>query len=312
MKVVRILLSLMLVLCGTSSLMADDKIFQECVDKYVTAFNEHNLDAISAMWSENAVVNDLDTGDRTVGRAAIVADLAAAFKAGRLTQIAISLHTTRLISADVASLTGQTTLFLPDQDPTITNFVVILVKKDGLWLIDSLDESPAFLPPTPKAALQELNWLVGAWAEEGGSGEAVNHIRWSESNAFLLRTFVMPEEDGTVMKGTQVIGWDPRSRQIRSWAFLADGTFGDGVWSKNGEDWIIKSSQTMANGNAVSGTYIMTKVDDQSLTIQLVARDVEGEPQPATPQVKMVRLPEMTDPNAVVPNQVDPNSPVKN
>ena len=70
---------------------------------------------------------------------------------------------------------------------------------------------------------------------------------------FLIRTIV-EQSDGQVSRaGTQIIGWDPRSEHIRSWDFNADGSFGDGTWSKNGGDWLVKSSQTLASGEAASG-----------------------------------------------------------
>ena len=63
-------------------------------------------------------------------------------------------------------------------------------------------------------------------------------------------------------------------------------------WSSSGDDWLIKSSQTLADGNAASGTYILTKVSDDEVTLKLIGHEVEGEPQPTGPAATLVRRPE--------------------
>ena len=75
--------------------------------------------------------------------------------------------------------------------------------------------------------LKELEWLVGDWIDE--SSESVIHgtCRWSADKNFLLRDFTIQSEGKPVMTVTQRIGWDPLSKQIKSWVFDSEGGYGD-------------------------------------------------------------------------------------
>ena len=114
-------------------------------------------------------------------------------------------------------------------------------------------------------------------------------FRWTANQAFLLRSFNVETKEGLAMTGTQVIGWDPRGQQIRSWSFNSDGSFGESTWARNGDSWLSKSTQTLASGDVASGTYVLERLDDNSFTMQLVGHEVGGEPQPSGPSVKVVR-----------------------
>ncbi len=178
----------------------------------------------------------------------------------------------------------------PDEAPTISTFSAILINEKGKWLIDSVVELPMPAPATPEAALKDLEFLVGHWVDESPETRVDTTVRWTPSRSFLLRSFSVESAEGQSHQGTQVIGWDPRSREIRSWTFNSDGSFGDGTWSRSGDDWLIKSSQTQADGQAASGTYVLTPVDKDTLSLRLIGHEVEGEPQPNGPSVKIVRV----------------------
>jgi hypothetical protein len=51
----------------------------------------------------------------------------------------------------------------------------------------------------------------------------------------------------------------------------------------------VQSTQTLADGAAASGTYVITPIDDASYSIQLIGHEVEGEPQPTGEAVVIVR-----------------------
>jgi uncharacterized protein (TIGR02246 family) len=280
----------LLVALITSELRADEAAIRKAITAYAEAFNNKDLKAVSAMWAAQASHTDRETGERTEGREAIVADIAADFKENPKSRLSGRVDRIRLIKPDVASIEGQTTFATPDEEPTVSTFTAIVINEKGKWLIDSIDEMPEPQPPSPSVALKELEWLVGHWVDETPEVRVDTTIRWSPNRAFLLRSYVVQMADAEQQEGTQVIGWDPRSREIRSWSFNSDGSFGDGTWSRNGEDWLIKSSQTLVDGRAASGTYVLTQVDKDTVNLQLIGHDVEGEPQPAAPAVKMARM----------------------
>jgi len=268
---------------------ATEEEVRKALSDYVAAFNKQDLPAVAAMWSENATHVDRESGRRTEGRAAIQADLATAFKDQPESKLAGRVDRVRMIKPDVASVEGETTYGAAEEDPTVNAFSAILINQDGKWLIDSIEEMPLATPATPQDALAELEWLVGAWVDEGEGTRVESNIRWTANNAFLLRSYTATSDDGATQQGTQIIAWDPRSKEIRSWSFNSDGSFGDAVWSRHGDEWLIKSSQTLADGDAASGTYVLKRIDDATMSMELVGHEIEGEPQPSKPAVKIAR-----------------------
>ena len=51
-------------------------------------------------------------------------------------------------------------------------------------------------------------------------------------------------KDGFQLSGTEVIGWDPTSRSIRSWVFDSDGSFGQAVWTRRGRGLTLGGALT--------------------------------------------------------------------
>ena len=79
------------------------------------------------------------------------------------------------------------------------------------------------------------------------------------------------------MTGTQRIGWDPLAKTIRSWSFDSEGGFTEGVWSRQGNQWIIKTTGVTSDGKAASSTNYMTRLHKHRLTWESRDRFVGGE-----------------------------------
>lgn len=277
-------------------LLADEESIRKMLDAYVLAFNKQDAQAVATYWAENAAHEDLETGERTDGREAIVADIKASFEESPDIRLVGQIEHVRMIKPDVAQVDGTTSVgTLDDEAPAVSRFAAILVKQDNQWLIDSIEESAVPQPASPTDALSQLEWMIGRWVDDSDSARVDTTVRWSRNNAFLIRSFSVANKEGTLFNGTEVIGWDPRAKQIRSWKFDSDGSFGDGVWSRSGNDWFIKTTQTLADGSAASGTFVVTPVDENTVKFQLVAHEVEGEPQPSSDPVTVIRVPEAED-----------------
>ncbi len=280
------------VLAGFQTAVADESEIRQFIRQYADAFNEQDLEAVAGMWAEDAVHIDQQTGEQTDGREAITADIAIVFDNPLKTHITGEVESVRLVSPAVATVRGTITTAIPDEDPETSQYTAVLVNQDNTWRLDSVEETAVVPPAFASDALQQLDWLVGDWLDESNGSRIVSSVRWSESNAFLVRTMSEQAGDEVTRAGTQIIGWDPRANQIRSWNFAADGSFGDGVWTNSGDEWFVKSSQTLASGEASSGTYVITPIDDNTISVALIGHEVEGEPIPASEPVSIVRLPE--------------------
>ncbi len=287
------------VVLGVTLSRADEAALRATIVRYVNAFNDQDLQSVADIWTETATHVDRETGERTEGRDAILNDIQTAFREQPNIRLSGQVDSVRMITADVAKVDGQTLVGVPGQPPIESTFSAIAVQKDGKWMIDSIEEMPLPQPPTSYDALQKLGWLEGKWVDQSDVTRVDTTVSWSPNRAFLIRSFAAQSEQGE-QRGTQVIGWDPRSREIRSWTFHSDGSFGDGVWAESGNDWLIKSSQTTADGLAASGTYVLTRTDDDTIEMQLIAHEIEGEPQPNSDVVIMVRekqAPEQNEPS---------------
>ncbi len=280
---------------------SDETAIRQALASYVESFNKQDLEAVAALWAPKGTHTDRETGDRTEGREAIRADIAVVFEERPTTRLTARLDRFRLIRPDVAQVEGQTTVSSADQSPVFSTFSGIMIKEDGRWLLDSIDEMPLPQPTTPYEALRELEWLVGRWVDDSDEARVETSIRWSPNRTFLIRSFVAESNQGLTQLGTQIIGWDPRSQEIRSWTFNSDGSFGDATWSKNGQDWLIKSSQTLADGQAASGTFVLSQTGNSAITLQLIGHEIEGEPQPTGKTIKVVR--------AAIADDSDSNTP---
>lgn len=269
---------------------ADEAAVKKMINDYGRAFNARDVDGVAAFWTETGVHIDDDTGERTEGREAIKADIAAAFAANPKARLVGNIERVRFVRPDVASIEGSVTVSSPDADPSNSNFDAVLVAKDGRWMIDSIEETAVKMPENSFDALQELDWLIGSWSDNSEESSVSTVFRWTSNRAFLLRSFAVTYADGTVSDGTQVIGWDPRSGEIRSWSFKSDGSFGDATWSKNGDDWLVQSSQTLADGQAASGTFIYSRLGDDQISIRLIGHEIEGQPQPTGNGVTISRV----------------------
>ena len=271
---------------------ADEAAVKEMINEYARAFNAKQIDQVMSFWTESGIHIDRDTGERTEGREAIRQDITAAFEQRPETRIFGRIDRLRLIKPDVASVEGQVTVSRPDEAASVSVFSAILVNQDNKWMIEEIEEVALPQPASSYDALQELEWLVGTWVDDAEDGRVDTVFRWTANQAFLLRSFAVQADDGVAQQGTQIIGWDPRSGEIRSWSFNSDGSFGDGTWTKSGDDWLIKSSQTLPDGQAASGTFVLSRVNDDEMTLKLIGHEIEGQPQPASATVRVVRADE--------------------
>jgi uncharacterized protein (TIGR02246 family) len=277
---------------SVSRLSADDAAVEEvrqAARAYVDAFNRGVAAEAAQHWQEHAVHTDRETGERTEGRAAIQADLEATFQSRPGLRLQFEPARIRLIQPQVAQLEAVVTLVAPDEEPRPVQVSAIFVRQGDKWVIDSAEEMNLAQPETSYDALKTLEWLVGDWQDESDDVVATSTFGWSPNGAFLVRSYSTQSGEDDVTQGTEVIGWDPRLQQIRSWSFHSDGSFGEGFWSQSGDEWLIKSTQTLADGGVASGTYVVQQVDDRSMTVRLMGHEVNGEPQPAREPVRVVR-----------------------
>ncbi len=273
---------------------------------YEKTFNEHNADQLGQLWIPEGVFIDRIANVKVIGRQSLVDAFKSTFTSMPDIILQIDVNSTQKLTDSLVSIEGTLRTFEPDQTPQGNDFSAVVVKVDNAWKLASADEIATSSSQAPADHLQQLQWLVGNWtANLNAQQSAIKDLgdvtiettyRFSPNAAFLIRSFsvTQPTADQPVLQGTQIIGWDPRAQQIRSWNFSSDGAFGEAWWSKSGQDWLIKSTQTLADGGVASGTYILTGLDEDQLQLSLIGQTINGEPLPQADPVILTRTSEQT------------------
>ena len=236
-------------------------------------FNRGDAKGLAACWTPDGEFIG-PRGERIVGRQNIEAAFSEFLAAHKTSKLRLGIASWRLVADDVALVDLLTEMTpVPEGVEAEPASTAVLVKRDGRWLIGSMHETLS-REPSHYLRLKGLEWMVGDWAAEG-TGESGISVRstcdWTANESYLIRKFTVERKKGVVRSGTEVIGWDPRLRRIRSWTFDSDGGFGESTWTHDGRRWTIAYTGTLANGGDVSSVHVVTPVDADTAD-----RPVEG------------------------------------
>lgn len=270
----------------TAEANSDEAAIRASVKSYVEAYNRGDAKAVAEHWSDKGQWVSPD-GEKFTGKEAIAKALGQMFEDRKGVTISVDDPEIRLITDDVAVEEGTVHVASPDAPPSSSTYQAIHVKQSGQWKLNSVRETEVVELPAASGALQDLAWLVGQWCDQDGN--SVANVRWTRNKTFLSYSFNVAMPDGDDLEGTQVIGWDPANQTIRSWLFDSDGGFGEGIWSRRDNTWVVKFQQTLADGRTASATNVYTLADGNSFTWKSIGRQVDGEFIPNVEEVKVVR-----------------------
>jgi uncharacterized protein (TIGR02246 family) len=268
---------------------ADEAEIRKAVRSYVAAFNRGNAKAVAAHWSTQGVYVS-PSGQRLQGREAIEKEFAAYFSETTGQRIELGRPTIRFLTPAVAIEEGTARVSRGGEPPAETSYLAIHVKQEGGWKLDSVRETAAAATaPSHYEHLRELEWLIGTWVDRDEDSTIETVCEWTKNKNFITRSFAVSIKDRIEIEGTQVVGWDPEAKTIRSWMFDSEGGFGQAVWSRKGKRWIIKASRTLSVGEKASAVNILTYVDRNTLRWQSIGREIDGELLPNIEEVTVVR-----------------------
>ena len=268
---------------------ADEKAIRETAEAFEKAYNAKDAKAIAALFTAEGQIEDKD-GDVSVGREAIEKVFADIFKEAPKKTIDVTVESIRFIGPDLAVEEGSTKeIFEPGEPPENDRYTVLHVKRDGKWMM-ALAKDEEGPPPSGHEQLRPLSWLVGDWVDDGGSTVVVSSCRWSDDKNFLLQEFKLRMNGREAMNVSQRIGWDPVTKSIHSWVFDSEGGYGESVWTRDDEGWIIKATGVRPDGTTASATNSLTPTGKDGYIWRSTDRIHGDEVQPPT-EVKVVRKP---------------------
>jgi hypothetical protein len=149
-------------------------------------------------------------------------------------------------------------------------------------------------PPTRDTTpLDDLAWLVGEWVDEADDATVHTSWQWAKNERFLVGNFAVSVGGQVDMEGTQVIGWDAASRQLRSWVFDSEGGIGSGVWKHSGDTWVVETSSTLRDGTQGTAFNYYRPIDEQAFEWRSDNRVLDGEQLPDISQITVHRMVEV-------------------
>jgi uncharacterized protein (TIGR02246 family) len=271
-------------------LKENEQAIRATVQAFADAFEKKDVKAIVALFTENAEAIDTD-GDAIQGRAALEEHYASRLGDSEGDKLAVTIEKITMIAPGVARQAGFTQLTPGGGGtPIIGRYSAIYVKDEGRWKIANIREL-GDKQISHYEHLKELEWLVGEWVEETPEAVVSTSFAWTDDKNFLLRSFDVRAKGKPALTGTQRIGWDPLTKQIKSWVFDSRGGYGEGLWTRADNQWVVKATGVRPDGRVVTATQVLTYVDQDNLRWKSIDRTLGDEIVNEIDEIVMVKKP---------------------
>jgi len=268
----------------------DEKAIRLAAEAFAKAYNAGDAKAIGSLFAADGEIVS-EEGQSTQGREGIEQVFAGIFKEHPKTHMDLAIESLRFIGPDMAIEDGMATVTHgPDEPAQRSPYTVVHAGRGGKWLMASARDLPDDTP-TPEEQLKQLQWMIGEWVDESPEALVMTSYRWTDNQCYILSEFKVQVGGRPVMTGTQRIGWDPLAKKIRSWVFDSEGGFGEGIWTRVGNQWIVKMTGVTRDGKIASATNITTHVSKHRMTWQSRDRIVGGEKTPDIEEIPITRKP---------------------
>jgi uncharacterized protein (TIGR02246 family) len=247
--------------------------------EFIKAYNARDAKAVGQLFTPDAVVIEYD-GDTHEGRKEIEEAFAEIFKAVPKGKIALDVDLVRQLSDTIIVEEGKT-IHYPDGEiaGAETQYQVVHVKHDGAWMMKRVRTfEPKILSPYEN--LQALEWLVGEWVDESPDGLVESNYYWNRNKSFLLHDFTIKLKSKATLHGTQRIGWDPLTKQIKAWVFDSEGGQGESIWTEIDGTWLIRLKGVRLDGSVITANNQLVRVSDERMTITSTDRIAGSERMP--------------------------------
>ncbi len=95
---------------------------------------------------------------------------------------------------------------------------------------------------SPLTASRNWEWLVGDMGQrKSGRGERFHCLHVGQGRQLPRSRFTMKMQGRPVLGDAADLGRDPLKRQFKTWIFDSEGGHGEGYFTHNGNQWVIKS-----------------------------------------------------------------------
>jgi uncharacterized protein (TIGR02246 family) len=266
---------------------ADEAAIRANIAQFTKAYNAGKAEAVAALFTPDGLIVDKQ-GNESTGTEAIKEVFADLFEDRPGRRIEVNVESLRFLGPDLALEIGTTKeTAAPGEPPEYDRYTVLHVKRDGKWRMALArdEEGPV---ASGHEQLRPLAWLVGDWVDDNGSTVVRSSCRWSGDGQFLLQDFKVQVSGKDAMDVQQRIGWDPVTKRVRSWVFDSEGGFGQSVWARDGDGWLIRATGVRPDGKTASATNRLTPEGKDAYVWRSTDRVVGEDLQPPT-EVRVIR-----------------------
>lgn len=272
-----------------TELSPDVQAIREEIEGFAQAYSQADAKKAAAFFTPEAEYVE-PRGAAILGRDAIEASLKSFFEAHPGCQAEAAINSIRIVSPGVAIEDGVTKITHAENGEIVTtHYSAVHVKVDGKWLIASVRDHDPKRHRSVEDQLARLNWLLGDWVDEDEHSVVTFSCQPCDNGKFLLRQFKMKIDGQEALSGSQRIGWDTVTGQLRTWIFDSEGGHAEGVWHEDGESWTLKSTGVTSDGETASGTSVYTIVNEDTMTWQAIDHVIDGVAMPDSPVFTLVR-----------------------
>jgi uncharacterized protein (TIGR02246 family) len=269
----------------------DEAAVHKALEEFVAAFNAGDAKRLVTTLTPTAEYVD-DDSNRVEGAAAIAEMMGKYFAANKGAKLQVTPDGARTVAPGVVIEDADSVVTAPDKKTQSTrNVTIVYAKVDGTWKIASVreyPEEPEVL--TPEERLKDLSWLIGDWVDEGGDSLVTNTVRLSPDKSHLIREYTVKQEGDDLLRGMQWIGVDPLTGNIKGWSFDSGGGRSESTWTKNGNEWLVRSTGVTSDGDECGATYVMKPLGKDRIEVK-VKDKVVGNTVEADSTAIMVRKP---------------------
>lgn len=269
--------SLVAVAQGADDRSAAEAAIRQAGKEYLAAIQKGDAKAIAAFWTADGTYTD-ESGATYPARELIETSFVAKQEAHPPTEI--TAGNIRLLTPDVGIEEGTCKIHVGKHEDVACGFMAVWVRKEGKWKLASLRESRATGADAPTDHLAVLEPFVGEWTGQADNVSMRVSAKWNANKTFLRREITATAEGKEIFHGQQIVGWDPLSKEFRTWAFNEDGGYAEGLMSLEGNVWMSATTGIKPTGEKISITQIFKFPSKDKMLWKL--KTAMGEQQPTT------------------------------
>ena len=261
---------------------------REEIAVFTKAFDAHDAGAVAALWAPSGTY---ETADGTVytGREEISRTYADLFDKYPQARCAVELLGVRIVNPSTVLEYGLSTLYLDaNAQPDTSHYTATHVRQGDTWVLVNVQDLPAG-ELSQYDAFRDLDWLVGSWRAVRSNLVLTTEFSWL-GDGFLERRWATTLDDAPIAQGLQIIGWDPASSTVNSWAFDSHGSMSSALWTPDDRGWSVTTHGTLVDGTPFAAAYRMRSVDENTLAIISHGRTVGGAALPELGEFELRRV----------------------